>query len=45
VIGSVADTHFSVMGSTDPSATVASAVGIAAALQADQVNAVVLCPV
>jgi D-proline reductase (dithiol) PrdB len=30
VIGSVADTHFSVMGSTDPAAMVASADGIAA---------------
>jgi D-proline reductase (dithiol) PrdB len=45
VIGSVADTHFTVMGSTDPAAMVASADGIAAALHADRVNAVVLCPV
>jgi D-proline reductase (dithiol) PrdB len=45
VIGSVADTHFSVMGSTDPAAMVESAAGIAAALHADRVNAVVLCPV
>jgi D-proline reductase (dithiol) PrdB len=45
VIGSVADTHFSVMGSTDPAAMVESADGIAAALHADRVNAVVLCPV
>ena len=45
VIDSVADTHFTVMGSTDPSAMVESADGIAAALRADNVNAVVLCPV
>jgi D-proline reductase (dithiol) PrdB len=45
VIGSVADTHFTVMGSTDPAAMVESADGIAAALHADRVNAVVLCPV
>jgi D-proline reductase (dithiol) PrdB len=45
VIGSVADTHFSVMGSTDPAEMVKSADGIAAALHADHVNAVVLCPV
>ena len=45
VIGSVADTHFTVMGSTDPAAMVDSADGIAAALHADRVNAVVLAPV
>jgi D-proline reductase (dithiol) PrdB len=45
VIASVANTHFSVMGSTDPAAMVNSADGIAAALHADRVNAVVLCPV
>ncbi len=45
VIGGVADTHFTVMGSTDPAAMVASADGIAAALHADRVNAVVLTPV
>jgi D-proline reductase (dithiol) PrdB len=45
VIGSVADTHFSVMGSTDPAAMVASANSIANALHADRVNAIVLCPV
>jgi D-proline reductase (dithiol) PrdB len=44
-IASVADTHFTVMGSTDPAAMVESADGIAAALKADRVNAVVLCPV
>ena len=45
IIGSVAGTHFSVMGSTDPAEMVESADGIAAALHADRVNAVVLCPV
>ncbi len=45
VIGSVAGTHFTVMGSTDPAAMLASADGIAAALKADNVTAVVLCPV
>lgn len=44
-IGGVADTHYTVMGSTDPAAMVASADGIAAALHADGVNAVVLAPV
>ena len=45
VIDSVADTHFSVMGSTDPAEMVKSADAIAAALHADRINAVVLCPV
>ena len=44
-IGSVADTHYTVMGSTDPAEMVTSADGIAAALHADHVNAVVLAPV
>ncbi len=45
VIGSVAQTHFSVMGSTDPAEMSASADAMAAALHADKVDAVVLCPV
>ena len=45
VIGSVAATHFTVMGSTDPAAMVDSADGMAAAMHADNVNAVVLTPV
>jgi hypothetical protein len=45
VIESVAATHYSVMGSTDPAAMIESADGIAAAMHADRVNAVVLCPV
>lgn len=45
VIGSVADAHYSVMGSTDPSAMVESADGMAAAMHAEGVTAVVLSPV
>ena len=45
VIGSVASTHYSVMGSTDPAAMVESADAMAAALHADAVDAVVLSPV
>ena len=45
VIGSVADTHYTVMGSTDPAAMVESADGIAAALLAGRCDAVVLAPV
>ena len=44
-IGSVAATHYTVMGSTDPAAMVESADGIAAALHAEGSDAVVLCPV
>jgi D-proline reductase (dithiol) PrdB len=45
VIGSVAATHYTVMASTDPANMVESADGIAAAMHADHVNAVVLAPV
>ncbi len=45
VIGSVAATHYTVMGSTDPAAMVESADGMAAAMKADNVNGVVLTPV
>ncbi len=45
VIGSVAATHYTVMGSTDPATMHASADQMAAAFHADQVNAVVLTPV
>ncbi len=45
VIGSVADTHYTVMGSTDPATMVEAAGGIAAALLADGCDAVVLTPV
>jgi len=44
-IGSVAQTHFTVMGSTDPAAMVSAADDIAQALHADGVDAVLLCPV
>lgn len=45
VIGSVADTHFTVMGSSDPADMVASADAIAAAFHADGVDGVLLAPV
>jgi len=45
IIGGVAETHFTVMGSTDPASMVESADGIATALLADGCDAVVLCPV
>ena len=45
LIGSVANTHYTVMGSTDPAARVESADFIAAAFKADHVDAVVLAPV
>ena len=44
-IGSVAATHFTVMGSTDPAAMGEAADGMAASMKADHVNAVVLTPV
>ena len=45
VIGSVAPTHYSVMGSTDPVTMAATADGIAARLKQEGVDAVLLCPV
>ena len=45
VIGSMADQHFSVMGSTDPETMKDTAKQLAAALHADHVDAVVLMPV
>jgi D-proline reductase (dithiol) PrdB len=45
MIGSVATTHYTVMGSTDPAAMAESADGIAAALLAEGCNAVILAPV
>jgi D-proline reductase (dithiol) PrdB len=45
LIGSVANTHYTIMGSTDPVAMVESADFIAAAFKADHVDAVVLAPV
>ena len=45
VIASVANTHFTVMGSSDPKDMVESADAIAAAFHADGVNGVLLAPV
>ena len=45
VIGSVADTHYSVMGSTDPATMVQTADALAGRLKQDNVDAVLLCPV
>jgi len=45
VIGAVADTHYSVMGSTDPRTMVATADAMAQAMRAEGVDAVLLCPV
>jgi D-proline reductase (dithiol) PrdB len=44
-IGSVADTHYTVMGSTDPAAMTDAADHIAAGLLTDRCDAVVLAPV
>ncbi len=44
-IAAVADTHYSVMGSTDPRAMADSADAMAAAMHAEGVTAVVLSPV
>ena len=45
VIGSVADAHYSVMGSTDPRTMVATADAMARGMRAEGVDAVLLCPV
>lgn len=45
VIGSVAATNYSVLGSTDPQAMAASADGMAAQMRAEGVDAAVLSPV
>lgn len=45
VIGGVADTHYTVMGSTDPAGMAGSANAIAARLRAENVDSVVLSPV
>lgn len=45
VIGSLAPTHYSVMGSTDPATMEATAAGIAASMKAEAVDAALLCPV
>ena len=45
VIGSVAPTHYSVMGSTDPATMAKTADGIAGRLKQENIDAVLLCPV
>lgn len=45
VIGSVADTHYSFMGATDPAGMQPDAAQVAGMLKADQVDAVLLVPV
>lgn len=45
VIGSVADTHYSVMGSTDPRVMAETADAMAAGMRREGVDAVVLSPV
>ncbi len=45
VIGSVAETHYAVMGSTDPAAMQITADQVAGLLQQDRVDAVLLVPV
>lgn len=45
VIGSVADTHYSVMGSTDPITMVQTADALAGRLKQENVDAILLCPV
>ncbi len=45
VIAAVADTHYSVMGSTDPTTMTATADAISGRLKQESVDAVLLCPV
>ena len=45
IIGSLAPTHYAVMGSTDPATMAATADGIARRLKQESVDAVLLCPV
>jgi D-proline reductase (dithiol) PrdB len=45
VIGTVADAHYSVMGSTDPRTMATTADAMAKAMRAEGVDAVLLCPV
>ena len=45
LIGAVADTHYSVMGSTDPQTMTATAHAVVGRLKQEQVDAVLLCPV
>jgi D-proline reductase (dithiol) PrdB len=45
VVGSLAPTHYSVMGSTDPATMAATADGIVGRSKQEDVDAVLLCPV
>jgi D-proline reductase (dithiol) PrdB len=45
VVGSLADTHYSVMGSTDPKTMTETADAISGRLKQESVDAVLLCPV
>ena len=45
IIGAVAATHYSVMGSTDPATMAATADGIVGRLKQENVDAVLFCPV
>jgi D-proline reductase (dithiol) PrdB len=45
IIGAIADTHYSVMGSTDPQTMTVTADGISGRLKQEQIDAVLLCPV
>jgi D-proline reductase (dithiol) PrdB len=45
IIGAVADTHYSVMGSTDPQTMTVTADAVVGRLKQEQVDAVLLCPV
>lgn len=45
IIGAVADTHFSVMGSTDPVAMGETVEALTARLRKDAIDAVLFCPV
>ena len=45
VIGGVADTHFTVMGSTDPKLMEEAADSIVARMQRDRIGAILACPV
>jgi D-proline reductase (dithiol) PrdB len=45
IIGAVADTHYSVMGSTDPQTMTATADAVVGRLAQERVDAVLLCPV
>lgn len=45
LVGAVADTHYSVMGSTDPQTMTVTADAIVGRLKQEQIDTVLLCPV